>query len=245
MGCCEVNATPCTNQVLTARARMALRYGCATSSPNLSRSPFPSALAFCASHCALQGKAVHIFSAHAPTEAAESATKDAFWSLLDQQLACVSGATSLVCIDANGTVGSIVCNSIGPTAPCEESENGSLLRSVLSSHGLAAVNTFVDGAPTWTNTFGHSRRIDYIAIPATFVPSVNECFVDHNINLSPMIRADHELLRVSIPFSLFTGAHMDEILKSVSRTHRSSHPSPPRWVLGGPCERLSVSVAAS
>ena len=32
----------------------------------------------------MQGKAVHIFSAHAPTEAAESATKDAFWSLLDQ-----------------------------------------------------------------------------------------------------------------------------------------------------------------
>ena len=62
------------------------------------------------------------------------------------------------------------------------------------------VHTFSDGTPTWTDPRGHSRRIDDIAILSVLVPSVQECRVDHDINLSPMVRADHELLFPS-PFS--------------------------------------------
>ena len=118
--------------------------------------------------------------------------------------------------------------------PCHETENGFSLRSVLSSHSLAAVNTFIDGAPTWTDAFGHSRRIDFIAVPAALVPMVKECYVDHNINLSPMVRADHELLRVSIPLSVFSCAQEKVEPKSCLPTTRSSPPAPPQWVLEDP-----------
>ena len=103
----------------------------------------------------------------------------------------------LVCPVANATVGSVVRDSIGPIAPLQESDNGMCLRSVLSSHRMAAANTFIDGSPTWTDARGHSKRIDFIAIPSVLVPSVKVCRVDHDIDLSPMVRTDHELLRDS------------------------------------------------
>ena len=129
----------------------------------------------------------------APTECADPLDKDAFWSQLDLHLSGLPCGSQFVCMDANATVGSVVCDSIGPVAPAQKSDNGMSFRSVLSSHHLAAVNTFVDGSPTWTDP-----RIDYIAIPTVLVPAVQECRVDQDINLSPMVSADHELLRVSL-----------------------------------------------
>ena len=73
-----------------------------------------------------------------------------------------------------------MCDSIGPVAPLQESENGTFLCSLLSSHRLVAFDTFIDGSPTRIDALGHSK----------------ECLVDHNINLSPAFRADYELLRV-------------------------------------------------
>ena len=48
--------------------------------------------------------------------------------------------------------------SIGPVAPLQESENKMFLRSVFFSHRLAAVNSFIDGSPTWTDARGYSRH---------------------------------------------------------------------------------------
>ena len=127
---------------------------------------------------------------------ADPLDKDAFWSQLDLHVSRLSNTTSLICVDANATVGSVVCDSIGPVAPLQESENGTFLRSLLSSHRLVAFDTFIDGSPTRIDALGHARRIDYIAIPIVLVPSVKECLVDRNINLSPAFRADYELLRV-------------------------------------------------
>ena len=148
------------------------------------------------------GRTMHIISARPLSECADPVDKGAFWSQVGLHLSRLSSTTSLISIDANATVGSVVCDSICPVALLQESENGTFLRSLLSSRRLAAVNTFIDGSPTWTDARGHSRRIDYIAKPRFLVPSVKECLVDHDINLSPMVRPDHELLRVLSPFSV-------------------------------------------
>ena len=125
-------------------------------------------------------------------------------------------------------------DSIVPVATLQESENGMFLSSVLSSHRLAAVNTFIDGSPTWTDARGHSRQIDYMAIPSVLVPTVKEFPVDHDIILSPVVRADHELLRVSLPISRLRRDAVDDSVTCSSRHTKISSPTPPRWVLDDP-----------
>ena len=156
-----------------------------------------------------------------------------FWSQLDLHLSRLSSAACLICIDVNATVGSVVCDSIGLVAPFQESENVTFLHSLLSSHLLAAVSAFVDGSPTWTDARGHSRRTDYTAIPVVRVPYVKEYLVDQDINLSLVIRADHELLRVSFLISLLSRDAVDDPV-TCSRHTKISSPTPPRWVPDDP-----------
>ena len=64
--------------------------------------------------------------------------------------------------------------------------------------------------------------------PSDLVPSVKEGCVDHDINMSPMVRADDELLRVSLPVSLLSRDPLDDCALSAhssGRLHRE-----PRWV---------------
>ena len=82
-----------------------------------------------------------------------------------------------------------------------------------------------------TDARGHSRRNDYIAIPSVLVPSVKECRVDHDITLSPMVRADHELLRASLPISLLRRDAVDDSATCCSGHTKLSSPTPRRWVL--------------
>ena len=126
-------------------------------------------------------------------------------SQLDLHLSCLSSGSSPICSDTHATVGSVVRDSIGRVAALQESDNGMFLRTVLSSHRSAAVNTFIDGSRTWTDARVHSKRIDYIAIPSVLAPSVKEC-LEHDINLSPMVRADHELVASCLSSHLFLSA---------------------------------------
>ena len=103
-----------------------------------------------------------------------------------------------------------LCATVLDLRPPATTRNFSL-RSVLSSHSLAAVNTFIDGAPTWTD----------VAVPAALVPMVKECYVDQNTNLSPMVRGDH-------------CCGCPSLSPSCPPTCRSSPGAPPLWVLEDP-----------
>eukprot|EP00972_Heterocapsa_arctica_P089774 13241069-Heterocapsa_arctica.AAC.1 len=70
-----------------------------------------------------------------------------------------------MCIDANARCGSVPCDAIGPCDPDDETENGEALRAVLTTHSMAAANTFVAAGPTWTGSRGHQARIDYVCVP--------------------------------------------------------------------------------
>ena len=84
-----------------------------------------------------------------------------------------------------------------------------------------------------------------MAISMFFVPSVKDSLVDHDINLSPMVRADHELLRVSFPISLLSRDTVDDPVTCCFRHTKMSSPTWPRWVLDDPVHiYLSVPVVA-
>ena len=107
---------------------------------NLSRHLFPSAHACCASRSARKAELYTSSRLTRPLSVHTLVDKDAFWSQLHFHLARLSRGTSLIRIDANATVGSTVCDSIGPVAPLQDSENDTFFESLLSSHRLAAVN---------------------------------------------------------------------------------------------------------
>ena len=103
-------------------------------------------------------RAWHVTTAHAPIEDASHEVKLEFWDSLDTELTRATASTydnMVLCIDANARVGSHTSTAIGPCCPAMESENGMILRSILEMHGLLALNTFMDGSPTWIGPLGH------------------------------------------------------------------------------------------
>ena len=69
-------------------------------------------------------------------------------------------------IDANGRVGSIASQSVGPVEPQEEDAGGELLHDFLGKCGLLAANTFDGtGRRKWVTTRGQEARLDHVVGP--------------------------------------------------------------------------------
>ena len=92
--------------------------------------------------------AMHVISAHSPVEDAPMEAKDDFYNTLDYEIGMLvhqdPDCRVVLCIDANGTVGSIVSAAIGDMRAEPESDNGHRMRSLLETHHMIAVNTFWD-----------------------------------------------------------------------------------------------------
>ena len=74
-------------------------------------------------------------------------------------------------IDANGRVGSIASQAVGPVEPQEEDAGGELLHDFLGKCGLLAANTFDGtGRRTWVPTRGQEARLDYVVCPQRWLP---------------------------------------------------------------------------
>ncbi|CAK0811430.1 unnamed protein product [Prorocentrum cordatum] len=111
----------------------------------------------------VQGIPFILVSAHAPSDHAPAAEREAFWDLLLQTLTLrgrTPSAKMFLGIDANGRVGAEHSGTIGACDSEAFTANGSDLLSVLVRLRLAAINTFYD--------VGYTRaasRIDYICGP--------------------------------------------------------------------------------
>ena len=140
---------------------------------------------------------LHIVSAHAPTEDADEACKEAFWSSLRLLLVSIGPADEnlvLVGIDANARIGEIVGPGIGHAEPSCENQNGSRLRELLHECELTAVNTHFDAGATWTSSFGTTARIDYTLASSRLFGRTASCSTRSDIDLATAIRDDHTAL---------------------------------------------------
>ena len=89
-----------------------------------------------------------------------------------------SRCVPVICIDANGRVGSQTSDSIGPCDSQRENSNGKQLRELCEHHHLCLVNTFYPIGHTWRGEYT-SSRIDYIAIPKSMLQRVGNCRIFH------------------------------------------------------------------
>ena len=155
-------------------------------------------------HALLSENNTEVFAvaAHAPTEGAESAVKDAFWDMLVKVIlsarASVPHANIILMIDANSRVGSVVSSGIGAFQPELENENGSRFRAFLETCHMWAINTFVAAGQTWRSTYGTWHRLDYICLQMGTNAVLARTTTDSNIDLSTTARVDHLALVSSI-----------------------------------------------
>ena len=107
-----------------------------------------------------------MISAHAPVEDAPYDCKREFYEALEEELITAGKAcqVTLLCIDANGTTGEVQSLSTGQVGAQKESENGNLLRVLCDACELSLINTWMGGDTSYPGTYGHCRRIDYVAI---------------------------------------------------------------------------------
>ena len=160
---------------------------------------------------------VSVLSAHAPVEDSPPQVKEEWCEELQRELAAASASSKLVvlCIDANGTLGSNLSAAVGSCRPEPETENGSLLRSILEPLGMSAVNTFAGGEYTYVGTHGHKRRIDYICLPTWCLDFVRRTWVAADLCLAPGAREDHRAVCVDV--DLAAAAAYLELEKTVPK----------------------------
>ena len=145
-----------------------------------------------------------LVSGHAPVEDSLYEDKCEFYEQLEKALSpAVRKRIPIVLgIDANGVVGSVVSESVGAVNATTESLNGTMLRSMCQAYKLKLVNTFMDGAPTWTSSAGNGRRIDFIAVSQSHFEAVTGCWVDRSIDIAPCGRDDHWVLAVRLDLTV-------------------------------------------
>ena len=165
----------------------------------------------------MDGRRLHVFVLHAPTEAEQPEVKDAFWNMVDEQLASTSGVEvqdhRLLLIDANARLGSRTSSSVGPAGAVAENNNGARLHATLVDHRLYAMNTFGNGgAPTWVGTTGRAWRIDYVCADLHSRRDKVETWVDTSIDLATATRDDHFVIcaKVTIQSPEITAAESNK-----------------------------------
>ena len=101
------------------------------------------------------------------------------WAYIGRFLDAVPAwCVPILCLDANGRVGSHASAAVGHADCQRENWNGQQLREFCERHHLCLVNNFFNVGPTYRGEFCKSR-IDYIAIPSSLLPSVKSCAVFH------------------------------------------------------------------
>ena len=113
--------------------------------------------------------------------------RDAWWDDLAWHLRrCAKAEDSLVLLlDANARVGKPVSSGIGSLDADHESANGKRLRELVASFDLCLPSTFAchDGpSSTWLSPTGTESRIDYVALPKDWLPSVARSWVIQDLD---------------------------------------------------------------
>ena len=113
--------------------------------------------------------------------------RDAWWDDLARHLRrCAKAEDSLVLLlDANARVGKPVSSGIGSLDADHESANGKRLRELVASFDLCLPSTFAchDGpSSTWLSPTGTESRIDYVALPKDWLPSVARSWVSQDLD---------------------------------------------------------------
>eukprot|EP00972_Heterocapsa_arctica_P070682 10441299-Heterocapsa_arctica.AAC.1 len=78
-------------------------------------------------------------------------------------------------MDANARIGTSAAQVVGPYHRGLTNWNGRQLTHLCELHDLVLLNNWWAAAsgPTWTDGRGHFSRIDYIAVPRTFMVNVS------------------------------------------------------------------------
>ena len=141
-----------------------------------------------------------IVSTHGPIEDSAAEAKQSFYEELEGVLEEARRNTDLTImgVDMNGTLGSVLGEEVGPHRPEQETENGMMLRNMMQQFELYAANTFEGGDYTWTGTRGHRRRIDYICISRWAQPFLQKTWVADEPVLAPATREDHRAVCVQL-----------------------------------------------
>ena len=111
------------------------------------------------------GVAAVIVVGHAPQSCAPENAKDEFWSALNDTVASLRSKYPtddwMGFIDANGRVGSIANQNVGPSVAACEDPNGCRLRCSMAAGGFYLVSTFgLDSDHTWCSSRFTWSRID-------------------------------------------------------------------------------------
>ena len=139
---------------------------------------------------------------HAPHSMRPADERTRWWQEAERLLCSFAKSDDevLLLMDANARVGSMPCQAIGSVGAEKETPNGTLLREFLESWRLflpatAPVHTGQDW--TWTSPRGTHARIDYVAVPQAWAPTVVASSVLVDIEHAQM-RDDHVPVVVSI-----------------------------------------------
>ncbi len=98
----------------------------------------------------------------------------------------------------NGRLGSVWSPAVGGADADEECSAGEALHSGLLQFDLRFPATVLVGGPTWRSTGGWAHRIDFVAIPSSWGPSVAGTGVLHERTLALQDKVDHMAPFVSV-----------------------------------------------
>ena len=118
---------------------------------------------------------------HAPPSGQTSETKNqaSLWweNTLQELIALELLPFSILCVDANGRVGSNTCKQIGNAQSQIEDVNGSGLRLLVETLHLLLPQTKIQQQDDWTwrSTQGNKHRIDFLGIAEAVQPQVHSC----------------------------------------------------------------------
>lgn len=149
---------------------------------------------------------VHMIAAHAPINPAATEQKDEFFwthsmansNLLSVDMAAVEDMLFLL-IDTNGCVASVKNPAVGNTAREVEDDNGIILRNLLETYSLKAVNTYLGGEQTREGPTRRQSRIDYVCTWSRTLSKVEKCWVPVSLDLVASIRRDHFAVCATVP----------------------------------------------
>lgn len=138
-----------------------------------------------------------LISYHAPHHGRPAAERMAFWDRLTEL--SQKYRQTMDFSDSNAKVGTVCSEYIGDKAlSAVEDPNGEELHTYSSTFGLYHGNTLHDhDAPhTYMSTKGHSKRIDYVALSATWAKAVTSVSTVHDVDRLST-HEDHSMVTVT------------------------------------------------
>ena len=154
---------------------------------------------------------------HAPHSMRPSEEREAWWHDSERLVrALIKPDDDLVLlVDANARVGSVVSSAVGPCGAERESHNGILFREFLQAWDLvlpATLPAHIGQHWTWTSPHGTHSRIDYVAVPAAWSPTITSSFVMQDVehaqlrdNHFPVVACLHAVRHYACAFDKISG----------------------------------------